>query len=89
MKDKEDRLKDHVYMEFSQAGTNKFWEATLDGRKFKVHWGKIGTKGQSQTRTFRTEEEALRKFETMARSKVRKGYVEIVEESDADEDEEE
>ena len=46
--------------EFEEGKSSKFWEIDLDGSSFLVHYGRIGTTGQSQTKTFSTPELALK-----------------------------
>jgi predicted DNA-binding WGR domain protein len=38
--------------ELSEGTSNKFWQIALDGAAFTVTWGRIGTNGQTQTKTF-------------------------------------
>jgi predicted DNA-binding WGR domain protein len=75
-------LDDHVYLEYSKGSSSKFWEATLVGRVVTFHWGKIGTKGQTHKKRFKTPEAAIAEFSKKARAKVRKGYVEIIPEEE-------
>jgi predicted DNA-binding WGR domain protein len=41
-----------------------------------VQFGRVGTKGQTQTKTFATPEAAAREREKLIRSKLAKGYAE-------------
>jgi predicted DNA-binding WGR domain protein len=41
-----------------------------------VRFGRIGTPGQSQTKTFADDEAAKREAESLAAQKLKKGYVE-------------
>ena len=75
-------MDDHVYLEYSKGSSSKFWEATLVGRVVTFHWGKIGTKGQTHKKRFKTPEAAIAEFSKKARAKVRKGYVEIIPEEE-------
>ena len=64
------------YFEYINPSENseKFWEYTLDGKKFITRYGKIGTKGQITDKEFETEE-AAKKFATKTKAeKVKKGY---------------
>lgn len=63
--------------EMTDEKSNKFWEAATDGNKFLVRFGKCGTKGQLQLKTFATAEKAAEEMEKMVRDKVSKGYVKI------------
>ena len=44
--------------QFSDAKSHKFWAIDVQGKSFTVTFGKVGTAGQSQTKTFATEEKA-------------------------------
>jgi superfamily I DNA and/or RNA helicase/predicted DNA-binding WGR domain protein len=68
---------DHLNFErvtFTDQTSNKFWEAAVDGVKLVVRFGRIGTKGQIQLKTFNTEADAIREKEKLVREKVGKGY---------------
>ena len=47
-----------TYLEYKDEKSQKFWEITLDDCSYTVRYGKIGTKGQSKTLSFISEEEA-------------------------------
>lgn len=72
---------------FEQGTSSKFWEIELDGAEYTVWWGRIGTAGQSKTKTFPTEEKAAAAAEKLIAEKRGKGYVddgsEPVERTDA------
>jgi superfamily I DNA and/or RNA helicase/predicted DNA-binding WGR domain protein len=59
----------------TEDGSNKFWEAAIDINKMIVRFGKIGTKGQTQVKTFKDYEQANKEMEKLVREKVGKGYV--------------
>jgi predicted DNA-binding WGR domain protein len=61
-------------LEFSDATSNKFWESAIDGQKLIVRFGRIGTKGQTQLKSFATSELAEKEKEKMVREKIGKGY---------------
>ena len=61
---------------FSDAKSNKFWHIDLQGDRFTVHFGKVGTKGQTQTKTFSAEEQARKAHDKLVAEKLAKGYVE-------------
>lgn len=63
-----------TYLEFCEKGSNKFWEITLDGPKHTVRFGKIGTAGRQQTKSFKTPALAEKDAETLTRAKHKKGY---------------
>lgn len=37
---------------FQDGGSHKFWNIALQGRDFTVTFGKVGTNGQSKTKSF-------------------------------------
>ena len=60
---------------FSEGNSNKFWEAAVQENKLIVRYGRIGTKGQVQLKTFADTEAAIREKEKMIREKTGKGYL--------------
>lgn len=40
--------------EFAEGASNKFWEIELSSSELTTRWGKIGTAGQSKTKSFAT-----------------------------------
>jgi uncharacterized protein (TIGR02996 family) len=62
--------------QLSDAKSHKFWNIDVQGNKFTVTFGKIGTAGQSQTKTFDSAAEAQHEAEKLIREKLKKGYVE-------------
>jgi predicted DNA-binding WGR domain protein len=64
------------YFICTEEGTSKFWEVGVKGADLTVRFGRIGTKGQSQTKSFPTADASLREMEKLIRSKTGKGYVE-------------
>src|SRR4029079_12463452 len=43
------------YFEFVDDSSSKFWEIWMDGNDVTTRWGKIGTNGQTKTKTFADE----------------------------------
>jgi len=64
------------HFEFVGGSSRKFWEISLAGNSFTVRFGRIGTPGQSQTKTFADEARAKREADGLIAEKVKKGYVE-------------
>ncbi len=64
------------HFEFSEGSSNKFWEIDLQGDSFVVRWGKIGTAGQSQTKSFASEAKAQAEHDKLVAEKLGKGYQE-------------
>jgi len=59
-----------------EDGAQKFWEAGVAGVELTVRFGRLGTKGQSQTRAFGSAEAARKEQDKLIRSKLAKGYTE-------------
>src|SRR5262245_7054655 len=68
----------------TEDGSNKFWNIELKGNSFTVSWGKIGTAGQSQTKTFPDETKAQKEHDKLVGEKLDKGYVETTPAKPAD-----
>jgi uncharacterized protein (TIGR02996 family) len=63
--------------EFSEGGSNKFWEITVDGNAHTVRYGKIGTPGQEKTKSFGSEAAAQADADKLIAEKTKKGYTEV------------
>lgn len=61
---------------FSEGTSNKFWKITVEGSGFTVHYGRIGTAGQVQTKEFASETAAQQAADKLIQEKVKKGYLE-------------
>lgn len=64
------------YFEFVDGLSRKFWEISVVGCSFSVRFGKIGTTGQTQTKTFGTEQYAKSQADRLVAEKEKKGYLE-------------
>jgi len=64
------------YFEFIGGGSRKFWEISLTGNSFTVRFGRIGTAGQSQTKSFADDAKAKREADSLIAEKLKKGYQE-------------
>jgi predicted DNA-binding WGR domain protein len=64
------------HLEYTEGGSKKFWRISVNGPAFVVHFGRIGTAGQSQQKQFSTESEAIAAATQLAQSKIKKGYTE-------------
>ena len=62
--------------EFKDGKSNKFWNIELSGSSFTVTFGKIGAKGQTQTKDFGSKSEAKKEHDKLVAEKLKKGYVE-------------
>ena len=63
------------YFEFVEGSSSKFWEVSVSGLDVTTRWGKIGTGGQSKTKTFASETAAAAEAEKLIEEKTEKGYV--------------
>ena len=63
--------------EFVGDGSSKFWQVTVDDRTLSVHFGRIGTAGQTRTKDLATPAAAQREADKLVAEKLRKGYREI------------
>jgi len=63
--------------EFSEGGSNKFWEITVDGDTHTVRYGKIGTPGQEKTKSFGSDAAAQADADKLIAEKTKKGYAEV------------
>lgn len=63
--------------EYSAGGSDKFWEIELDDKSFVVTYGRIGTKGLAQTKTFGSPQIAQAEHDKLVQEKLKKGYVEV------------
>src|ERR1700675_2515524 len=60
--------------EFREGTSDKFWTIELDGSSHSVRFGRTGTAGQEQTKTFSSEQTALASYEKLIAEKLKKGY---------------
>jgi DNA ligase-1 len=64
------------HFEFVEGGSSKFWEVSLAGNEQTVRYGRIGTLGQSKTKSFASPEAAQRDTDKLIAEKTGKGYQE-------------
>ena len=62
--------------EFTQGSSSKFWEVSRSGKDMTTRWGRIGTDGQSKTKTFADEATAAKQVEKLIEAKTGEGYLE-------------
>jgi uncharacterized protein (TIGR02996 family) len=62
--------------EFHRPDSHKFWTINVHGDSFTVTFGKVGTAGQTQTKSFANSEKAQTAADKLIREKTGKGYVE-------------
>ncbi|MBC9130397.1 WGR domain-containing protein [Frischella sp. Ac13] len=64
------------YLEYSDLQSNKFWYITQQDESLTIVFGKIGTKGQTQVKTFSSPYDAEKEANKLIKSKIKKGYEE-------------
>lgn len=63
--------------EFEEGSSHKFWEIVVEGNAFTVRYGKVGTDGQVQTKTFKDAAKAETEANKKIAEKTKKGYAEV------------
>lgn len=71
--------------QFSDAKSHKFWNIDVQGNSFTVTYGKIGTAGQSQTKSFKDNATAQAEADKLIKEKTKKGYTETTPKASASE----
>ncbi|MEZ4325016.1 MAG: DUF4132 domain-containing protein [Polyangiales bacterium] len=61
-------------LEFVEGKSSKFWQATHTGTEVTVVYGRIGTDGQTQVKSFDTEADAKKAYDKQVAEKLKKGY---------------
>lgn len=61
---------------FKDGPSDKFWRIKLGDKSFDVTFGKSGSKGQTQRKTFASAAEAEKAHDALIAEKVKKGYTE-------------
>ncbi|EMM76869.1 WGR domain-containing protein [Leptospira santarosai] len=64
------------HLTFKDDKSDKFWSIETSGNSFTVTYGKTGTAGQTQTKSFDDEKKCLKEAEKLLSEKLKKGYVE-------------
>jgi len=64
------------YFEFHDDKSDKFWEISIDDLDVTVRFGKVGTQGQTQVKSFADAAAVQKHVGTLVREKTGKGYVE-------------
>jgi predicted DNA-binding WGR domain protein len=60
-----------------EGKSKKFWEVEVAGSSLTVRFGRIGAKGQTQTKSFAAPAAAEKERDKLVGEKTRKGYVEV------------
>lgn len=63
--------------EYKKGSSYKFWEIEVEGNAFTARYGKVGTDGQVQTKSFASADKAQAEADKKIREKVTKGYAEV------------
>ena len=64
-----------IYLEFTDANSAKFWQVSVNAESVITQWGKIGTVGQSKTKSYDSPEAAEKAALKQKNAKLKKGYV--------------
>jgi len=64
------------YFKFVQGTSSKFWEVSQTGNAMTTRWGRIGSNGQSKTKTFTDEKSAATAVAKLIEEKTGEGYIE-------------
>ena len=65
------------HFEFVEGNSAKFWEVTTSGKDVTIRFGRIGTDGQTQTKSFSDSAAAQKHADKMVAQKLGKGYREL------------
>jgi predicted DNA-binding WGR domain protein len=63
--------------EFSEGTSHKYWEVSHQGVDVTVRYGRIGTHGQTNVKSFADESAAAKHAAKMVQEKIDKGYREV------------
>ena len=63
------------YLESTQNGSHKFWQAKRVGGKIEITFGKIGSTGRKTVKKFESSDDAHKELHKLVTSKLKKGYV--------------
>jgi predicted DNA-binding WGR domain protein len=64
------------YFEFIGGTSQKFWEIAVNGAEATARYGRIGSHGQTKTKSFSDAAAAAQHAEKLIAEKTREGYVE-------------
>ncbi|MRX38125.1 WGR domain-containing protein [Flavobacterium sp. LC2016-23] len=64
------------HLKYIDGNSDKFWQIDVTGLEYTVTYGKNGTSGTTQTKTFATDAECLKSAEKLLAEKIKKGYSE-------------
>lgn len=61
---------------YASGTSHKFWSIDRDGSTVTVHFGRVGTAGQTQVKDLASDSEAEAHVTTLVAQKLKKGYAE-------------
>ena len=64
------------HLKYIDGTSDKFWQIEVTDNKFTVTYGKNGTSGVSQIKSFDTNEDCMKAAEKLLAEKIKKGYSE-------------
>lgn len=64
-----------TYLELVDDKSSKFWEVTRSGSSLTIRYGKIGTDGRTQEKSFGSDAAATKEADKLVAQKTKKGYV--------------
>lgn len=64
------------YFELVAGSSRKFWEISWSGSNVTTRWGRIGTDGQTKTKTLKDAAAAAKEYDKLIAEKAKKGYTE-------------
>lgn len=67
-----------VRLEYRKGNSAKFWEITVTGDSHRVRFGRIGTKGQTIEKAFKSAAAAHTDAQRLIREKTAKGYANVL-----------
>jgi DNA ligase-1 len=62
-----------------EDSSSKFWEVSISGDEVTTRWGRIGSDGQTKTKSFATPSKAQAEYDKLIAEKTGKGYEEVIE----------
>ena len=66
------------HFEFVEGSSSKFWEVTAKDNAVTVRYGRIGSGGQTQSKSFGDTAAAQKHADKLIAAKTQKGYSEVV-----------
>lgn len=64
------------YFEYKDDKSSKFWEITIADISIITRYGKIGTEGKTNNKSFANQDLAKKEYNKLIQEKIKKGYIE-------------